>query len=401
MKKETWVKKRHDIILALARIPFVPLSYIKYGIICRKFKEGRKRQFLILFNHQTAYDQFFVNMSFRCATYFLATEDIFSIGFLSKLLSFSCAPIPIKKQTTDLVALKNLIKVANEGGTIAIAPEGQRTYSGETTYINPAIVAMVKKVRLPIAFYRIEGGYGSQPRWSDVIRKGHITAGVTKVLEPEEYEKLSKEELLEVINKELYVNEACSDYTYKHRKLAERLERAVYYCPECGLSTFHSKDDTITCEKCKLTVRYLPTKELKGENEDFPYRFVLDWYNAQNAFVNTLELAKMTKEPLYIERINLSKVHIYVKKELLYTDIECRLYGDRLELVLDNEVKAFPFSKVKAITVLGKNKANLYYEGEVYQITGDVGFNALKYVNFFHRYNNLRLEKENDKFLGL
>jgi 1-acyl-sn-glycerol-3-phosphate acyltransferase len=108
----------------------------------------------------------------------------------------------------------NCIRVAKEGGTICIAPEGNRTYSGKTEYINPAIVSLARKIRLPIALYRIEGGYGVQPRWSDVTRKGKMRSYVSEVIKPEEYSEMTDEELLERINKGLFVDEAKADGIY-------------------------------------------------------------------------------------------------------------------------------------------------------------------------------------------
>lgn len=402
MKKEKWVKTRHRVIVAIARVFLGTYTALKYHVKVKNFKEGKKRQFLVLFNHQTAYDQFFVGMAFKSAVYFLASEDLFSIGFVSKLLRFAVAPIPIKKQTTDLVALKNLLKVASEGGTIAIAPEGQRTYSGETTYINPAIVTMARKLNLPIAIFKIEGGYGIQPRWSDVVRKGRMKAGVSRVIEPSEYENLSKEEFEKLINKELYVNEACVDGEYKHKKTAEYLERAIYVCPECGLSTFYSKNDIIECKKCGLKVRYLPTKELEGVDRPFHHRFVLDWYNAQNRFVNGLDLTTQLSKPLYEETADFKRVIVYKCKELLEKDAVIKLFGDRIEVTGENiGTKVFSFDDIRAVTVLGKNKANIYADKEIFQIEGDAHFNSLKYVNFFHRYKNIRMGKGDVEFLGL
>ena len=100
-----------------------------------------------MMNHQTPFDQFFVGMSFRQPVYYVATEDIFSLGWLSDLLRWLVAPIPIKKQTTDVQAVMNCIKVVREGGNIAIAPEGNRTYSGKTEYMNNSIAPLAKKLK--------------------------------------------------------------------------------------------------------------------------------------------------------------------------------------------------------------------------------------------------------------
>ena len=105
---------------------------------------------LVLYNHQTAFDQFFVGMSFRGPIYYMATEDIFSLGWLSKLLRWAVAPIPIRKQTTDITAVMNCIKVAREGGSLCIAPEGNRTYSGRTEYMSDSIASLAKKLKMPI-----------------------------------------------------------------------------------------------------------------------------------------------------------------------------------------------------------------------------------------------------------
>ena len=157
-KQEKWIKPRHRIITKLAEMVLRPYTQWKYGIRVEKFKEQGNRPYLVLYNHQTGFDQFFVGMAWNGPVYYLATEDIFSLGFLSSLLRWAVEPIPIRKQTKDIAAVKTCYKVAKEGGTIAIAPEGNRTYSGKTEYISPAIASMAKMINLPIALFRIEGG---------------------------------------------------------------------------------------------------------------------------------------------------------------------------------------------------------------------------------------------------
>ena len=44
------------------------------------------RAYLILMNHQTAFDQFFVGMAFKGPVYYVASEDLFSNGWISSLL---------------------------------------------------------------------------------------------------------------------------------------------------------------------------------------------------------------------------------------------------------------------------------------------------------------------------
>ena len=399
-KNKKWTKFRHRVVRNIAYLILRPYVSIVYRIKIDKFKDQQKRPYLVLLNHQTPFDQFFVGMAFKGPIYYMATEDIFSNGWVSSLIRYLVAPIPIKKQTTDVRAILNCMKVAKEGGSIAIAPEGNRTYSGRTEYMSPSIVPLARKLGMPIALYRIEGGYGAEPRWSDVVRRGKMHGYISRVISPEEYAEMDDDQLFEAIKNELYVNEAAVDIEFKHKKLAEYLERAIYVCPECGLSTFESNKDIFRCKKCGLTAQYLPTKELCGVDCRLPFRFVADWYDYQSDFVNSLDLIKMCDEPIYSECAELREVIPYEKKLFISKESNLRLYGDRVEVEFPDGVKTFDFESSN-LTVLGRNKLNIYYKDKIYQIKGDKRFNALKYVHLSHRSENIRKGQEDVKFLGL
>lgn len=396
-EKKQWLRYRHRVVVQLAHIFLGPYVRWKYHIQIEPFREEGKRPYLILMNHQTGYDQFFVALTFRQAVYYIATEDIFSMGWVSDLIRWLVAPIPIRKQTTDLKAVKECIRVAREGGSICLAPEGNRTFHGRTCYMNPAIASLAKKLNLPIAFFRIEGGYGIQPRWSDVVRGGTMRSYISRVMEPEEYADLTKEQLASVIAQELFVDEGMVTGEYTHPKNAEFLERAMYVCPFCGLTTFESNGDIIHCTGCDRRIRHLPTKELEGVGFAFPHRFVADWYDWQNEYIANTDFLQQTEKPVYEETVRVSRVHLYKYKELLKKNAVVRLYGNRI--TVDDRV--FSFDTLGAVVVLGKNKINLYDGNDLLQLKGSKRFNALKYVNFFHKYKNMKLGDNHGQFLGL
>ncbi len=397
-KKKQWIKFRHRMVTALLKPILYVYTVFKYGLDAERFKEQGNRQYLIVMNHQTLFDQFFVAFSFRGPVYYIASEDIFSNGLISKLIRYLVAPIPIKKQTTDIRAVRDCIRVAREGGTIALAPEGNRTYSGKTEYIKESIVKLVRVLQLPLAIYRIEGGYGVHPRWSDVVRRGRMHSYVSRVVEPEEYSSLSDDELLALIKNELYVDEGVVNGNYYHKKSAEYLERAVYVCPHCGFSTFESCNDVIKCTKCGISARYLPTKELCGIGNEFPFRFVTQWYEYQNRYVNDTDPFEHINAPLYVETADLFEVQLYSSKTLLRASQQIELYGDRI--VVGNEF-LFAFDDITAITVQGKNKLCIYHGKRVFQIRGGKRFNALKYMNMCFRYKNVKGGNPNVEFLGI
>ena len=389
-KNSPWLKPHHGLVRNIAEIVLYPFVRLLYGARIRPYKEQGKRQYLILMNHQTAFDQFFVGYSIKGPIYYIASEDLFSKGFISSLLRFLVAPIPIKKQTTDPRAVINCIKVAREGGTIAMAPEGNRTYDGRPLHINPTVAPLARKLGLPIAFFKIEGGYGVHPRWSDVIRGGGMDCGISRVLEPEEYQDMTDEELYKVIVDELHVDETKIVGSYPHKKNAEYLERAIYTCPVCGFTKLESHGDTIKCCTCGMEARHTDTKELICEEPSFKFHSVADWFDYQADLVSSLTLDDYKDFPIFTDKANLSENIPYKKKVLIKKDAEMELYIDR---VVINGI-TYPFDQVTGVTVLGKNKLNVYHDGHIWQLKGGKRFCALKYVNIYNHYKNLTEKHE-------
>jgi len=398
-KKSTWIKPWHGLVRNIAFTILEPYAKWKYHITIEKLHNPEKRPFLILMNHQTAFDQFFIGMAVEGPVYYLATEDIFSLGWISRLLDFLVAPIPIKKQTTDLKAIKACVKIAKEGGTIALFPEGNRTFHGKTLYFKSSIVKLIRLIKLPVVIMRVEGGYGVQPRWSDVVRKGSMKAYPSKIFEPEEYEALTDEDFFGQLQNALYVDETDLETCFYHSRNAEYMERFLYVCPDCGLTTFRSKGDIVECKKCHQKIRYLPNKRLQGISKPFLFKTIGEWYDYQCDYVRKLDLDPYHAKPMYEDYVNIFQVVLYKYKKKLRTHSKIVLYGDRI--LLDDI--CLDFYSIHSITVLGKNKLNIYTDSLVYQLKGTKTFNALKYVNIYFHYQNVKKgDVENhEQFLGL
>ena len=399
-KQQRWCLERHKRVRKIFAFPIWALTHLRYPVQIEKAPDDS--QALILFNHQTALDQFLVGLAFPQPVYYVASEDLFSIGPLARAMEYLVAPIPIKKQSTDIRAVKTCLRVAKEGGSIAIAPEGNRTYSGRLCYMNPAIGSLAKKLKLPVLLFRIEGGYGVHPRWSDGVRKGPMRAYVAERIEPEELKAMTPAQIYERIRRGLDVDETKLPGRYRGRNKAEYLERMLYICPKCGLSRFESRGDTVRCLSCGLEARYGADETFESADPAFPYRFAADWYQAQEDFVNALDTRDWLEKPLYRDRADLSRVLLYRRKELLRKNCDVALYGDRIVLDEGTERELrLPFEELSTVTVLGRNKLNLYHGEELYQLKGDKRFNALKYVQICARSKNIARGDLDDKFLGL
>ena len=402
-KKKKWVRPRHKVVKWLLRGIFALVCRIQYHVKLVPFRKQKGKQFLILMNHQTPFDQFFVSVTFKTPVYFVATEDVFSLGWLSRALRYLVAPIPIKKQTADISAVMNCLRVAKEGGTIALAPEGNRTYTGRTEYMNPAIATLARKLALPVALYRIEGGYGVQPRWANTRRRGRMRAYVSEVITPEEMKEMTDEALLARIRTGLFVDDRREEGAFRHARRAEYLERALYVCPTCGLTRFHSDKNTLTCTSCGMRLTY--TEHLTFEGEDGkrpPFADVASFYDYQSEFMGNFDPTAEPDRLFYEDAVALSSVVVCQKKRLIEKRAVARLYGDRITVSAgDVLILSLPFSEISAAAVLGRQKINLYHEKDVWQLVGDVRFCGLKYVNFYYRYRNVVKGEKDGSFLGL
>jgi primosomal protein N' len=90
----------------------------------------------------------------------------------------------------------------------------------------------------------------------------------------------------------------------------------------------------------------------------------------------------------------------YKEKKLLFASAKIRLFGNRVEIDTDEKL-VFTFDEASALTMLGRNKLNIYHGGRIYQLKGDKRFCALKFVNIYHRYKNIQKGDEHDLFLGI
>lgn len=400
--KKTWVKKRHSTVKKFLHILLVPYLKRKYGFTYEHFSDTDNRPYLILANHQTPMDQFMFAACFNKLVYFIASEDIFSIPF-GKTIRHLVAPIPFIKSKKNISSIITCKQIAKEGASIFMMPEGNRTYSGVTEYINPTVTKLAKMLKLPIGFMVLRGGYGVRPRWSENIRKGTTHCAVKSVLEYETYKDWSEQQLYEYICKELYVDESNDNNEYCGKNLAQYIERAIYYCPHCGVTHFVSRGNEFTCTMCLLTVIYNPNKQFSSKDENPPpFKNIKEWYDAQRVYLLNLDYDNLRGQ-VTSDKVKVFKVFLLKKKKKLFSNALLTLFADKVVMEKCNQYLQCDFLKtVESMTVLGKNKLEIFCGENVYQIVGDKHFNAVKYVNFFYKYKNF-MEGNHDsgQFLGL
>lgn len=376
-KQKKWTKFHHRVVWALLASVFRLFFRLRYRLKIKREKT-RKEPCLILANHYTTMDPFMVGAAFNRPVYFIASDDLFSIPVLSPIIKWLVNPIPKTKSKSDLSTIKNTLKVLNEGYSVAVFPEGNRSLSGGLWHIDESIAKLIKLAKVPVLFYHIEGGYGTDPRWGKKLRKGKMTAGVTKVLSAEDIKALTPDEIYAKVLENLYSTDYLSGVKFKSKHRAEYLERALYYCPNCkSFCTLHSDKTHLTCKNCGFSAEYNEDLTFSVKEGESPFTVVKDWFDYQR-----IALKGRVSEVVFTDDAKTRIIDGHKRKKL----IPCSITADKSGVtVSSNSTKTtFDYKDLYGVTVLGKRKINYYIsDGTVLQIKGDDRFNAIKYLDLY------------------
>lgn len=381
-KIKKWVKLRHKIIFNLLR-PFFRLYFrIKYKFIASRDEKKVPSPALIMSNHSTTMDPFLLGTSFIRPIYYITSDDLFTIPFVSRIIRWLVNPIPKSKSKSDLGTIRTTLKVLKEGGTVAVFPEGNRTLFGTNWDIDISTAKLVKVCRVPLALYNICGGYGADPRWGKKIRKGKMTAGVVRVLSVEEIDSLSLEQILDIIKEELKTTDIASSIRFKFRRRAEYLERALYYCENCGaFNSLYSDKDKIYCRNCDFKAEYSEDLKLKAINGKLSPTNTGEYLSLQKEKLRAL--IDTNKDLLFFDE-KIEARMIYDKKRHKLGDADIFGYGNGVKVKTKKEEYFCDFSSLYGVTILGKRKINFYLgDDKTLQIKGSKRFNAVKYLHLF------------------
>ena len=386
MKKKKWCKVRHKFWFTIMRPIFSFLFWKKYGYKAENYKLDRKQNYLIICNHSCSLDPFMLGKSFFRPIYFVASDDLLKNGFISKIMKHTVAPIPIRKGTMDISSIRNCISIAKEGGTIGIFPEGNRTYSGEISYLGINLVKFIRKLDLPLIIYHIDGGYVLDPRWGKKSRRGKGSRGyVQRVLSKEELCSLKDEELLKIINTNLS-QEISPSLRFKSKEKAEYLERVLFVCPKChALETLVSEKNAIRCKCCSLEATYEEDLSFSSNEPSFKFKKVSEWMNYQKEYLKDLAIEE-NKVLLGDEKVTLISCLEGKEKEV---ELVGKLQMNSKSFIIKGEKEIqFFFKDIKQVENQGKHKLLFYIGKDYYEFKGGERFSSYKYYLMFNRINN-------------
>lgn len=285
-------KKRYNNAKYPIRQPlfFVGLIWVlsKILLIGKKYKikkinmEGLKPPYMLLSNHM-----YFIDFELAAMVTFphrvnnvVNLDGYYRRPWLMELIG----AIGTRKFTTDLHLIKSIYKVLERGDILCMYPEARYSPCGITSYIPDSLGILIKRSKVPVVTIVHHGNHLHSPFWNfRKPRKVPLYTTATKILTPEQIEKMSVEEINACVREALTYN----DYQYqkdngiliKEPHRAEGLHKILYQCPHClAESKMSSSGTEIFCTECGKRWNLNEDGTLSAVDGETEFTKVPEWF---------------------------------------------------------------------------------------------------------------------------
>jgi 1-acyl-sn-glycerol-3-phosphate acyltransferase len=258
MADKRYTSWHHWFFLKFFRMLLGPIFRAYYRFKRQKINIKKTGPYLILANHTAEFDIIFLDMLFDAPLYFVASDQLLNAGKGTWVLKTFFNPIPKSKSIADLALVKRMKSVIQEGGNIAIFPEGNASMHGGPSRIPSGIGRLIKFLNVPVKLIQVDGLYFSSPRWSYHRKFGPSSMKEITTLTKSWIDEQSSETIEKTVMETL----AISAYDkplgiYQGRRRAEGLHKLIFTCPNCsGLFSTYSVHHRLKCHRCSFEGHY-------------------------------------------------------------------------------------------------------------------------------------------------
>lgn len=212
--------------------------------------------FVLISNHASRNDYLFTAPAClpKRLNYVVGYNEFFRfpLGLLLRWMQV----IPKKNFTPDFYTIKEILRVAQDGGNICFMPEGMSSITGMCQPVIPGGGKLLKKLGRNVYYTKISGGYMTYTKHCLDERKGRVEVVVDRMFTADELKTLTPEEIEERMNELLshddYIWNREAKVPFKVKGgMAQKLDTLLYMCPACGsMYEMKTEGNTMTCLHC-------------------------------------------------------------------------------------------------------------------------------------------------------
>ena len=244
--------------------------------------EGLKPPYMILSNHQSFLDFELTALG----TWPHRVNNVVNVdGYIKRAwLMEWIGSVCTRKFTTDVRLVRSISTVLKRGDILCLYPEARYSPCGVTSYLPPSLGKIVKMNKAPVVAVVHRGNYLTSPFWNfRKKRKVPLHTTMTQILTKEDVERMSVDEINDVIQKGL----AYDEYRYQKENgiriaepyRAEGLHRVLYQCPHClAESKMDSKGTELFCTACGKRWNMNEDGSLSALEGETEFSHIPDWF---------------------------------------------------------------------------------------------------------------------------
>lgn len=243
---------------------------------------------LIIGNHTNYIDPVFVALAVPHRRINFVAGSVLMKHRWSRTLMTMVQVIPKLQFVTDTRAVRSMLEIIKQEGTLALFPEARRSLDGASEPFDVATAKLVKKYRMNVITVKTCGAYLSWPRWSKTLfKRGPVESTSNLLLTREDIDRYTANEINNILIRSLESNDF--DWQEKRHKPAHYhsskpalgLERLLHRCPNCQTDlTMRSRNRSIYCSSCDYEVS-LGRDMLFHTKEQLYFPSVFDWHSWQ------------------------------------------------------------------------------------------------------------------------
>ena len=157
---------------------------------------------LLVCNHQSFFDPILATLALPRECHYMARDTLFRNPYFRKLIE-SLNAFPVKRGTADVGAIKETLRRLKRGALVTVFPEATRTLDGSVRKMQPGVVLMARKSKVPLVPTLILGAYEVWPRQAKLPKLGPVIISYGQPLTPAEMKDLPDDECIAIVRQRI------------------------------------------------------------------------------------------------------------------------------------------------------------------------------------------------------
>ncbi len=170
-----WYKRDPRVFYAAVRRIARPIIKALFSVRVEGIENiPKKGPAVILSNHSSFFDSIILGVLPKRYIWYMTKSSQYKSDFLRWFLKFAKS-FPVRRYTTDVLAVRNAIRVVQQGHILGIFPEGERSWDGSLLPFKQGTIRLILALGHPVIPVGISGSYGIMPRWTSKIKRAPVT----------------------------------------------------------------------------------------------------------------------------------------------------------------------------------------------------------------------------------